>query len=651
LLSLLGLALFACDTALTPESLIPSDTTGPSLEESEPPAPLTEDGIRIDSPRSTQPVRIEQFCQAGRCGPWLATDGVVSQSLHGALGVVLRDPAGHDIEYGWAWLDPDAVDGPIPAWHWNAYLRMPWQDFHGFQVAVDRGSAIDLVRMVDEQIAHVDDASRLPCAEGDYCGLRDPILPDDPGRSPALTAGAELLRVTRDNLVLSGDIRLQPGEIARVQYNDENQPDSWHFGLGSSDPSLALPPTARLVVARQREDDDLRPEASIQSVTPLPVKSDAKANQLTHWQVQSGSLGHENTYVVQPQVTHRPVIDGVPAPEQDSVISRLYLQLADDVLLVPVVVVVWLNGTQAAPDRSVQRRQAFEALRLFDFEDASTDRFWFGVEQDSSQRDQAVAMEAPPDDIWSQCGIQFQVVGVMTADQQVGRSCGRSAVYRNFVEVLETPQGATSLQGLELVQHRLLNERDSSGHDLSALSSLVGELNPVIYNLGIIGGCTFAGSTDAPRNIVEVDTDPYFGVQRSPITTAHELGHLLLGSSSHCEEMHGKTQEECRAEGDLMVSFAQNERTIHDCDRARQKALQMSNRFRVYREKLEGRPALARHCCDFGGTLSFAPESLCESLHGTPAEEALCAVPTPDSPLIPATAPVVPDPGRGILSR
>jgi hypothetical protein len=342
-----------------------------------------------------------------------------------------------------------------------------------------------------------------------------------------------------------------------------------------------LPPEVHLVVARTRDlIDDLRPESTIQNVTPLRVAKDAREGQTTEWQSRTGSIGHEATYFVQAETTRRPTL----GPEVTTASSRLYLQLADDVLLVPVVVVVWINGTAAAPSRTVQRRQAFEALRLFDFEDQSSDRFWMGVDSDSVERQGTVAMEASPDDIWSQCGIQFQVVGVMTAQQEVGRSCGRSALYRNFVEIVETEQGPIALHGMELLQHRLRSEGGAEDQGLNELADLVQELDPIIYNLGIIGGCTFAGSAYAPRNIVEVDTDPYFGVPRSPVTSAHELGHVLLGSESHCEQMHHKTQAECRAEGDLMVSFAQNERTIHDCDRARIKAQQMSDRFRIYRQ-------------------------------------------------------------------
>lgn len=615
-----------CDTAFSSESLLPEDTVSLSGSEAAAPAtspdPLDADGIRIDRPRRTLPAAPQHACDAGYCGPWLHVTGVVSESSQGPIDVSLLNPGGLQVNYRTARLLPDVVAGPFPTRPWEAYLPLPREGFHHYQVTASRESYTTRVSLRDEQIPRVEASSQHPCSSSS-CGL---IHPSD-------AAFEELLLVTRDNPDLSGKLRLQDGEIAKVAHNDEYTQDVWHFGFGSSDAATTLPPEAQLVVGRTRDQiADLGPDTATQSMTPLHAATDAQAGNTAHWSVRLGSIAHESAYFVQSEIRHRPVTgSAVTTPS-----SRLYLQLADDVLLVPVIVVVWLNGTQAAPSRSVQRRQAFEAVRLFDFEDQSRDRFWVDVDSDSVERANAAPMEAPPDDIWSQCGIQFQVIGVVTAEQEIGRSCGRSALYRNFAEVVETDQGNITLHGMELVQRKLLNERDTTDRDLAALSNPIRDLDPIIYNLGIIGGCTFAGSAYAPQNLVEVDTDPYFGVSRSAITTAHELGHVLLGSSSHCEEMHGKTQADCRASGDLMVSFAQNERTIHDCDRARTKALQFSNRYRIYREALDGRPPVARQCCDFGGNLSLAPESLCESMHGTLTEASRCEPARVDAPLLPS---------------
>jgi hypothetical protein len=562
-----------CDTAIDPGSFVPDDVVEPSTDQTQlpdPPAPLRAEGIRIDHPRGTVAFTPPHTCGAGRCGPWLRVSGVVSQWTEGPLGVSLLNPAGLQVYSTTARLLPDVVAGEIPARAWLADVPLPAAGFHHHRVAVSRHDFEAQVTLLDEQIPQLDPDQREPC-DSSSCGL---IHPRNPGFE-------EILQVTRDNPDLSGKIRLHADEIARVEHNDEYTPDVWHFGFGSSDTTTLLPPEVTLLVARSRDPiDDLRPESAVQSVTPLRVAKDAREGQTTEWQARTGSIGHDAAYLVQSETTHRPVL----GPEVTSGSSRWYVQLSDDVLLVPVVVVVWINGTEVAGSASVQRRQAFEALRLFDFEDPGEDRFWIGASPGSIERQGTVAMEAPPDDIWSQCGIQFQVVGVITAQQELGRSCGRSALYRNFVEIVEGARGPIALHGMELLQHRMRSEPDAESRGWIQLADRVQDLDPVIYNLGIIGGCTFAGSAYAPRNLVEVDTDPYFGVARSPVTSAHELGHVLLGSESHCEEMHNKTQAECRAQGDLMVSFAQNERTIHDCDRARRKAQEMSDRFRIYRQ-------------------------------------------------------------------
>lgn len=212
-----------------------------------------------------------------------------------------------------------------------------------------------------------------------------------------------------------------------------------------------------------------------------------------------------------------------------------FVRIRDDVLVVPVVVIHWDGESFLEPVRA-----------MFDFipsREFSPD-ILPPVRPPSGPYTGPAQVDFPPDEIWKQCGIQFQIVRVL----HLGRPdpLPMSASDGHCVPQLgpvcscnNDPVVGTAMP--DYVENEELSRRlhDAFGSEFDAIFGPEG-LRPVLVQYGRphSGSCVdrgYEGKAAGP-SLVSTLADVHIGglVQISEsgsgVTTAHELGHVFLGS-------------------------------------------------------------------------------------------------------------------------
>ncbi len=280
--------------------------------------------------------------------------------------------------------------------------------------------------------------------------------------------------------------------------------------------------------------------------------TDSRASQL-NWAVRSGNLVPENSYAV--AQAHLCNNDGLATSP-----SATWFQLSPSVLVVPVVLVSWIRpGLEWPPAEQDFRARGRALFDFIPFKGSYTNTApsqWNAANTAAPE-----PYYDPPDDIWTQCGIQFQVVAEFKFDaQKVPPPCNKTGNVQEFAEV-----GAVK---------NLIAGQIGAG----AAEELLTLLAPVRAHFGYLGCSNFRGKGDLgdthSLHIDRADSGP------APLV-AHELGHVLglthVGTSTNL--MCG--QENCTG------------RTItqQQCNAARTRAGEFASRFREYNRKLGRIPA------------------------------------------------------------
>jgi hypothetical protein len=258
------------------------------------------------------------------------------------------------------------------------------------------------------------------------------------------------------------------------------------------------------------------------------------------------------------------------------------IKLSDDVLVVPVVVVLWHN-TESLKDPHFDLTQFWTARNMFDFQPLHMTKpaypyqpdddiiVWplplasiqvlFANEIDSPSPYWLAAMppnrwETPPDELWAECGIQFQVVGQFIVPYPRGWLNHCYTQELNF----GNPEPAIA---------------DQLAWNPDLRDYLLNDLKPVFVSYGDLSLCenVFSGSTP-PYLIRFIEIDWH----HSTVTTAHELGHVL-------DLPHEKDSDGNPVDGNLMRTGAgakDTDLTEEQCQKARIRAKAFSQGYDYY---------------------------------------------------------------------
>lgn len=241
----------------------------------------------------------------------------------------------------------------------------------------------------------------------------------------------------------------------------------------------------------------------------------------------------------------------------------LYVQLAPEILVVPVLLIVWDDPEEG--DRAVAQID-FTATRQFPASTTSVgyEPYFFGAGPNPSS---AVlgGTATPPDEIWSQCGIQIQAIGWLylgppnpiPGPLQCAGNFGAGQDYvSNYEELADRIKA--QVQDYQFAQ--------VFGSDLTQQQGL----HPVIIQYGRNvptrdPACPgYGGKTDTFAGHIQLNRD-------IDTATAHELGHVLI-DGNHTNEA-----------GNLMTADSTNRNlTTEQCAIARQKAAAYDARLRQF---------------------------------------------------------------------
>lgn len=306
--------------------------------------------------------------------------------------------------------------------------------------------------------------------------------------------------------------------------------------------------------------------------TPLLPGSAFDGPGSARYGTRAGSMVHGNRYVVSMKASS-------DAGESFS-FNDTTVKLSDDVAVVPVVIVSWKNPKGQSNDNFVD--ETVRARTMFDFNpvatvSASSPASYFRLDHSemkalpllakdplgpweidgpiSSSIPPPDAIELPPDEIWQQCGIQFQVVAQFTfrLPEDWKNDCNVNALSLADAEwrVYDALAGTPALRDY-----------------------LVKDLKPIYVSYGDLADCatgwgshSFVGNTPGKNRFIEIN----FARHRN--TTAHELGHAL--KLDHLYE-GGAT-----VEGNLMRENPRDEQKLTDaqCKAARYEAMVLSQRY------------------------------------------------------------------------
>lgn len=302
----------------------------------------------------------------------------------------------------------------------------------------------------------------------------------------------------------------------------------------------------------------------------------------------------------------------------------LWLKLSDDVALVPVVVISW---KKAGSDPSFQDQTKI-AKALFDFIPYYTPDYapaalsWSGI-NNPNKGESIVApdgVEEPPDELYAGCNVQFQVLAEFVFELPPGH----------------VPNWNTSLATFQSIDQIRARVRTAAGN---IGNYLVDTLQPIYVAYGDMGSCAgpmgYTGKVVGSSPLAEIN----FG--RTRVTTAHEIGHILMGAAHH-------TTNGLPTPGNLMrVNPSNNDKNLTpaQCAAAKQKAQLYSDRYRAFNHHF-GRarnpvgpittpdwevsptplPIDVNGCCAVGGQYEVMSPIACSGANGTSVATSFCEV-------------------------
>jgi hypothetical protein len=374
--------------------------------------------------------------------------------------------------------------------------------------------------------------------------------------------------VTRDNPWFVGAFFSEPGVSSEVGPHAYSAHGHWNGLEGAVELEELWSPTVGV---------------AIQQLPILPLQPYQGPGQAT-WGSRSGDLVHGNVYGAELHASDGSAIDSK---------RRLYARLAPEVRLVPVVVISW---KKAGSDPSFIDH-THVAKSLFDFIPYDAPRH-----QPSELSPSGVLTpnhpghgitpptlwETPPDDVWTQCGVQFQVVTSYVFELPSGYSPKCNA-------------NSTTFPYLPDVQSRI------EAADPVLGSAIVDLLAPIYVAYGDFGTCAgaqgYTGKVVGGLPLVEVH------YARTRVTTSHEIGHVLLGAahaSQNGAPIQGNLMRVNPSDGDTDLTAAQ-------CEKAREAAEAYDERYRSF-NRTSGRTNPGIFAGGFlgGGGQSTGPASLDE---------------------------------------
>ena len=290
--------------------------------------------------------------------------------------------------------------------------------------------------------------------------------------------------------------------------------------------------------------------------------------------------------------------------------SSTYYRLSDDVLIVPIVVISWIypGGSQSAQDQRWELQAAFDYIPFYGSKLDTIPDDWL-----SKGWRQPETPYFPPDDIFAQCGIQFQVVEVFMLQTQgplSSQDCNPAKPVNVFAS--DTWRDTQLQQALGLPEYQALVT-----------------LDPIDVEVGHWTCSGFSGKGSDDDRQVQIEKG-YAGVN-----LAHELGHILIGDGHY------------NVAGNLMKegAYAETGLVAGQCATARQNAAFYSQRFRDYNISLgrvrQDNPLIpsipeahgddpktmmeeGEVCCEFNGDKFFAHGLSCLGSGGSVRPLAQC---------------------------
>ena len=246
--------------------------------------------------------------------------------------------------------------------------------------------------------------------------------------------------------------------------------------------------------------------------------------------------------------------------------QSLYVTLDPRTHLVPVVVIGWDNSEQVSGLVA-----QFDFLPTEPFSALSTT-----IDQEPSPMGpfldpRAPGAQTPPDELWHQCNIQFQVVKAfhLGAPEPVGTPFGTNRCSTD-------PTKRDYVSDEELVAR--IRERVSEEEFQQLFGP--GGLKPIVLQYGAVpgfpSGCAgYRGKADVVGLVAAGASST--GMIQMPESdtrnTAHEIGHILIGTGHATDTTL------------LMSDSAQGQRiSVAQCDIAREKARPLTDRYRIFNE-------------------------------------------------------------------
>jgi hypothetical protein len=271
------------------------------------------------------------------------------------------------------------------------------------------------------------------------------------------------------------------------------------------------------------------------------------------WVSRFGDLIHDNAY--------RATLNLREGTTNVQSTRPLWVKLSDDVALVPIVVINW---KKPGNDTSF-RDQTQIAKSMFDFIPYSAPDYVPAAlslndvknpNQSTVKIIDPAGTEEPPDEIWSKCNIQTQVVATYTFELPAGK-------------LPECNPALATFESADKIRERIRATGTFGAY-------VVDKLQPIFVAYGDMGACSgpmgFTGKVVGGSSLAEVN------FSRTRVTTSHEIGHILIGGNHH----GGNNTPTL---GNLMrVNPSNNDRdlTPEQCSAARGKALQYSSRYRTF---------------------------------------------------------------------
>jgi hypothetical protein len=387
------------------------------------------------------------------------------------------------------------------------------------------------------------------------------------------------IEVTADNPDLTGGFVFEP-EISATQTGPYSHEYEW-FGLSDAHITTGVFPTV------PASGDPLREYIAGLPYDGSPLPSSPGFPTTARWHYRGMQLMHGTVQA----------FDASMKPEGvDSILhnTTLWTKLSNSVIVVPVIVVAYDMPQQSA-EAAEQRRK--ELLANIDFLPYFPEGGHFTKGNTFDPTRFMGSKAEPPDNIWSQCGIQFRVVGSFVLPRpahQVPDRCASQS--HSFVQDRQTLEDAIT----------------AARPDLGALWFAERGINPIIVESGPLTCSNYYGNTMKADGTIELNTDVW-GDQEST-TLAHELGHAL--SLDH----RGSS-----GSGHLMSAGAgstDRELDSGECSAARSNAKSFTDRLHAYDLALgnvTNNLSFVEHTPWQEVPVAVRPPMVCCSLDGQPA--------------------------------